>query len=220
MNKFIRIGFLLLFIVAVYYYVVDYNNTLTTNRALASQQLKDARERHFKNPFKPLEEPVGDVVKHAKWQATQDVTYDPSYVIIDYPNGDVPANTGVCIDVVIRALRSIDVDLQKLIHEDIVRNKGYYKISRPDSNIDHRRCVNAIKYFKRKGKTIPITDNPADYQPGDIVFWDYGKAGHVGIVIDHKVPFTDRYYMVHNYGVGPVVDDFLFDYEITAHVRY
>ena len=61
----------------------------------------------------------GLILSHAEWQATQDVTYDGSYRIIDYPNGDVPSNIGVCTDVVIRAYRAADVDMQVLIHEDV-----------------------------------------------------------------------------------------------------
>ncbi len=60
--------------------------------------------------------------------------------------GDVPQERGVCSDVVIRALRSQKVDLQKLVHEDMAKNFAEYpqkwKLKRPDSNIDHRRVPN------------------------------------------------------------------------------
>lgn len=164
-------------------------------------------------------EPVGNVVDHVKWQSTQHVTYDPSYRVISYPNGDVAANKGVCIDVVIRAFRSINVDFQKLIHEDMDSNMSAYGVLKTDTNIDHRRCKNAIKYFRRINKTVPITNNESDYMPGDIVFWDIA-LGHVGVVTDIKVPGTNRYYMVHNICCGPQLEDFLFSAKIVEHVRW
>jgi hypothetical protein len=163
-------------------------------------------------------EPKG-IVSHAKWQTTQDVTYDPNYVVLKYPNGDVSKNKGVCIDVVIRAYRSVGQDLQVLMHEDIANNLSSYGLSKADANIDHRRCVNAIKYFKRKNLTVPITDNEADYKPGDLVFWDIAH-GHVGVVSDILVPGTNRYYMVHNICCGPQLEDYLFQLPITCHVRW
>ena len=98
----------------------------------------------------------GLILSHAKWQATQDVTYDGSYRIIGYPNGDVPDNIGVCTDVVIRAYRAVDVDLQTLIHEDVQTDLGYYYpilskrgTAKADANIDHRR-VHIIRKFLNK----------------------------------------------------------------------
>ena len=41
------------------------------------------------------------------------VRYDPAYVKIPYPGGDVPADTGVCADEVIRPLPRGRVDLRK-----------------------------------------------------------------------------------------------------------
>lgn len=159
------------------------------------------------------------VIDHAKWQTTQKVTYDGSYRQIDYPNGDVPANIGVCTDVIIRAYRAIDVDLQQLVHEDILSDMSAYGIKKADSNIDHRRCSNLKIFFKRQGAKQPITKNAEDYLPGDIVFWDVAY-GHVGIVVDKKVPGTDRYYIVHNIGSGPQMVDFLFATTIVDHYRW
>jgi uncharacterized protein YijF (DUF1287 family) len=156
------------------------------------------------------------VVDHAKWQTTQQVTYDGSYRKISYPNGDVPANIGVCTDVIIRAYRSINQDLQKLMHEDIVANPNAYKIIKADRNIDHRRVPNMKCFLKRKGAELAISD---PYLPGDIVFWNVA-AGHVGIVIDVKVPGTNRYYIVHNIGAGPKMEDFLYSTTIVGHYRW
>lgn len=164
---------------------------------------------------------IQKIVDHAKWQSTQQVTYNGKYVQLKYPGGDVPPNIGVCTDVIIRAYRSIDIDLQKLVHEDILANKVEYDKrmyygKKIDSNIDHRRTFNLRTFFTRKGAKQPID---SDYLPGDIVFWDVA-AGHVGIVIDIKVPGTNRYYVVHNICCGPKIEDFLYRAKIIDHYRW
>jgi uncharacterized protein len=163
------------------------------------------------------------VIDHAQWQSTQDVTYDGSWRKIDYPGGDVPAHIGVCTDVIIRAYRAIDVDLQVLIHEDMLKahaeyNKRYHTKT-IDANIDHRRTQNMQTFFTRQGAKLPISKKGSDYLPGDIVFWDIAH-GHVGIVTDKKVPGTSRYYVVHNIGGGPQEEDFLFGGVIEDHYRW
>lgn len=98
----------------------------------------------------------------------QNVRYDPAYFSIDYPNGDVPADKGVCTDVVIRAYRKMGIDLQKGVHEDMLAHFNVYPkiwgLSRPDKNIDHRRVPNLMVFFKRYGTEKEITHNAADYQ--------------------------------------------------------
>lgn len=42
----------------------------------------------------------------ARQQIGSTLFYDPAYVQLTYPGGDVPQERGVCSDVVIRALRS------------------------------------------------------------------------------------------------------------------
>jgi uncharacterized protein YijF (DUF1287 family) len=163
------------------------------------------------------------VIDHAKWQTTQDVTYDGSYVKLKYPNGDVAPNKGVCTDVIIRAYRSIGVDLQKLIHEDMLKaretyNKRY-KTKVLDRSIDHRRTQNMQTFFSRQGAKIPVSYRGSDYKPGDLVFWQIAN-GHVGIVVDKKVPGTNRYYVVHNIGSGPKMEDFLFSLTVVDHYRW
>jgi uncharacterized protein YijF (DUF1287 family) len=105
-----------------------------------------------------------------------DVTYDPSYYSISYPNGDVPAGRGVCTDVVIRAYRKLGIDLQTEVHEDMKAHFGLYPkiwgMKSTDKNIDHRRVPNLMVFFKRKGKVKSMTQNAADYIPGDIVCWN------------------------------------------------
>ena len=121
----------------------------------------------------------------------QSVTYDPSYVRISYPNGDVPSNKGVCTDVVIRAYRKFGIDLQKEVHEDMKANFDKYpknwKLTAPDKNIDHRRVPNLMKFFARHGTVKAITQSPNDYQSGDIVCWDLGNGvTHIGIYLPTK----------------------------------
>ncbi|MBJ6369305.1 DUF1287 domain-containing protein [Snuella sedimenti] len=152
----------------------------------------------------------------------QQVIYDPSYFSIDYPNGDVPENKGVCTDVVIRAYRKIGIDLQKGVHEDMKANFDLYPkiwgLKTTDKNIDHRRVPNLMVFFKRKGIEKPITKNPADYLPGDIVCWNLGGAvTHIGIVVDKKSKDGKRNLIVHNIGNGQVLEDCLFDFKIIGH---
>lgn len=153
------------------------------------------------------------------------VRYDPAYVRISYPGGDVPTGTGVCTDEVIRSYRALGIDLQKEVHEDISANFDLYPRKwgrrQPDTNIDHRRVPNLQVFFSRKGESLPITDNAGDYAPGDIVTWDLsGGATHIGIVVSEKAFFSRRYKIVHNIGRGPKMEDVLFDWKITGHYRY
>ena len=155
------------------------------------------------------------------------VRYDPAYVRIPYPGGDVPAGTGVCTDEVIRSYRALGIDLQKEVHEDMVANfsaypsKWRWRRQGPDSNIDHRRVPNLMVFFSRKGEVLPITNRADDYAPGDLVTWELGGgATHIGIVVDRKTMFTRRYMIEHNIGAGPRIEDVLFDWKITGHYRY
>ena len=155
----------------------------------------------------------------------QKVTYDPSYFSIDYPNGDVPKDKGVCTDVLIRSYRLIGVDLQKEVHEDM---KNYFNLypkiwglKKTDKNIDHRRVPNLMTFFKRKGRIKPLSTNTLDYKPGDIVSWSLsGGLTHIGIVINKKSTDNKRYLIVHNIGAGQVIEDCLFDFKIIGHYRY
>ena len=155
------------------------------------------------------------------------VRYASDYVRIPYPNGDVPTDTGVCTDEIIRSYRAVGVDLQKEIHEDMVLNFSAYpnqkrwRLDHPDSNIDHRRVPNLKIFFQRKGETLPMTNRVADYSPGDLVTWDLGRGvQHIGIVVDQKAHWSDRYMVVHNIGGGPKMEDVLFNWKITGHYRY
>jgi len=167
---------------------------------------------------------VAPFVAAARSQVGVTVTYDPAYVVLAYPKGDVPADRGVCTDVVIRALRvSKGLDLQKAVHEDM---KAYFSaypknwgLSRPDKNIDHRRVPNLQTYFKRNTKSLPVSNKAGDYRPGDIVTSMLpGNLPHIMIVSDRStsegVPMV-----IHNIGRGAQEEDGLFRYPLTGHYR-
>ncbi len=155
------------------------------------------------------------------------VRYDPAYVRIPYLGGDVPADTGVCTDEVIRSYRAVGIDLQKEVHEDMEQNFSVYRrhwrwlSEHPDANIDHRRVPNLMVFFSRKGETLAITQRAEDYEPGDLVTWDLGGGvPHVGIVVDQKSATSGRFLIVHNIGQGPKMEDILFNWKISGHYRY
>lgn len=166
------------------------------------------------------------LVTAAKERTNHTVRYEPAYVRIPYPGGDVPADTGVCTDEIIRAYRALGVDLQKEVHEDMVANFAAYPrkwrwiLSKPDSNIDHRRVPNLMVFFSRKGETLVISQHASDYMPGDLVTYDLGgNVPHIGIVVDQKGA-SGAYMIVHNIGQGPRMEDVLFRWKITGHYRY
>ena len=151
------------------------------------------------------------------------IRYVPDYVKINYPMGDVPADTGVCTDVIIRAYRELGIDLQVKVHEDMKKHFLEYPemwgLIKPDPNIDHRRVPNLMTFFKRNGNTLPVTRNPGIYLPGDIVAWNLGSGiTHIGIVVNKKN--MRQYEIVHNIGFGPKMEDVLLDWEIIGHFRY
>ncbi|MWB94417.1 DUF1287 domain-containing protein [Flavobacterium sp. GA093] len=155
------------------------------------------------------------------------IDYDPAYFSIKYPNGDVPANKGVCTDVIIRAYRKLDIDLQKEVHEDMIGNFNLYPnlkkwgMTKTDKNIDHRRVPNLEIFFERKGTKLPVTQNPSDYKTGELVTWMInGKLPHIGIITNKKSQDGKRNLIVHNVGGGQVLEDCLFEYPIVGHFLY
>ena len=155
----------------------------------------------------------------------QKVVYDPKYYAIQYPNGDVPSDRGVCTDVIIRGYRKLGIDLQKEVHEDMKENFSVYPkilgLKTTDKNIDHRRVPNLMKFFERHDAKLTISDKADDYKPGDVVCWNLGGAiTHIGIVVDKKSNDGKRNLIVHNIGGGQVLADCLFEYKIIGHYRY
>jgi len=158
-------------------------------------------------------------------QAGVTTEYDPAYVALEYPGGDVPEKTGVCSDVVVRAFRKAGIDLQKEVHEDMQAARSSYSTkwgsNAPDKNIDHRRVLNLMKYFERQGKSLPISDDADDYQPGDIVAWELSSGvDHIGIVTNMMSDSDGRLLIVHNIGAGTRIEDVLLDWTIKGHYRY
>ena len=164
------------------------------------------------------------LVAAARSQVGRTTIYDPAYVSLKYPGGDLPIERGVCADVVIRALRdSLNMDLQKLIYEDMKKAFSEYPtlwgLKKPDRNIDHRRVLNLATYFKRQGYSVGVSQKTEDYLPGDFVTCTVGSnLPHIMIVSDTKttagVPLV-----IHNIGSGAKEEDRLFDFPITGHYR-
>lgn len=167
------------------------------------------------------------IVSAAIERTTKSIRYDGRYTRITYPNGDVPEAIGVCTDVVIRSYRQLGIDLQQLVHEDMKANftsypsKRIWGLSRPDTNIDHRRVPNLQTFFTRNGKILAKSQNKADYKAGDLVTWILpGNLPHIGIVLDQVNTLSGNPLIVHNIGMGPEIEDMLFSYPITGHYRY
>ena len=168
--------------------------------------------------------PAATIVKGALRQVGTTTGYDPSYVSIGYPNGDVAPETGVCSDVVVRAFRHAGIDLQRLLHEDMTANFVAYpqrwELLRPDPNIDHRRVPNLSAFFTRRGGSLPVTEVGDDYLPGDIVTWSIDGSPHTGVVSNKRRPGDDHFLIVNNRGSGAKVEDVLFAWKITGHFRW
>lgn len=171
----------------------------------------------------PTDGKARDLLLAAHEQTKSFVLYDPQYSRIAYPNGDVPPSRGVCADVIIRAYRGIGIDLQKLVHEDMRAHFGLYPkkwgLKAPDANIDHRRVPNLMTFFARFGQSLPVTQNPADYKPGDIITNLPGGRTHIAIVSDVYVD-QNRPMVIQNIGLGTRQDDELFAYPLMGHYRY
>ena len=163
------------------------------------------------------------IVASARSQIGVTTSYDHSYRKLSYPGGDVPASTGVCADVIVRALRQQGIDLQKDVHEDMLHNFSDYPrkwgLTKPDQNIDHRRVPNLMTYFQRKGYALSIDRKPDRYAGGDIVAWDLGGGvTHIGIVSDKRstngIPL-----IIHNIGGGVQEENVLFEFQVIGHYR-
>ncbi len=164
------------------------------------------------------------LIEAARAQIGVTLTYDPSYTGLDFPGGDVPRSRGVCTDVIVRAYRdALNLDLQALVNADMKANFSAYPnnwgLRRPDRNIDHRRVPNLRAFWKRKGAALPLSDDPADWQPGDI-FTSLvgGRLPHTGIVSDKMIDGIPL--VIHNIGSGTQEEDRLFKDKLTGHYRW
>ncbi|MBL9144183.1 MAG: DUF1287 domain-containing protein [Verrucomicrobiaceae bacterium] len=190
-----------------------------TASAATPDQVEAARARV------PLDQTFASRLVHAALNRTKHmVRYEPAYVVLKYPGGDVPAETGVCTDEVIRAYRALGFDLQKLVHEDMAANfRAYPKqwgLSKTDRNIDHRRVPNLQTFFKRQGASLPVTQNADDYRPGDLITCTVaGKLPHIAMVVLSPTG-SGAPWIVHNIGGGPQMEDRLFEFPLTGHYRW
>lgn len=164
------------------------------------------------------------IVAAARWQVGKTLRYDGSYQKLSYPNGDVPMETGVCTDVIVRALRKArGLDLQKLVHEDMKKSFASYPkkwgLSRPDRNIDHRRVPNLQTFFKRRGWRLPLKADFANFKPGDLVTCIVPPhLPHIMIISDKRSP-DGRPFVIHNIGAGAQEEDVLAEFKLTGHYR-
>ncbi|MGF1678856.1 MAG: DUF1287 domain-containing protein [Candidatus Methylacidiphilales bacterium] len=164
------------------------------------------------------------LVEAARSQIGVTVIYDPAYVSLTYPGGDVPEDRGVCTDVVIRAFReAFGWDLQHELHQDIKSHFFAYPqrwgLKRPDKNIDHRRVPNLQTFFDRKGYALPRGTSLKDLLPGDLVTCTVPPhLPHIMIISDRKnaqgLPLV-----IHNIGNGTREEDRLDVYPITGLYR-
>ena len=186
-------------------------------------------EQAVAGPPEPYAEPKGwtaQLVSAAESQIGKTVSYDPAYVRIAYPSGDIPIERGVCTDVIVRAYRdAFALDLQRLVHEDMRRDFGAYpklwNLKGPDRNIDHRRVPNLATFFARQGAGQPRTRNPEDYRPGDVVTYVFpSNRTHIAIVSAHASRDGKRPLIIHNSGLGTRRNDMLFANRITGHFRF
>ncbi|MGJ8696716.1 MAG: DUF1287 domain-containing protein [Verrucomicrobiaceae bacterium] len=175
-------------------------------------------------PAPPAAPKAYELVKAAQAQVGVTTGYDPAYVGLSYPGGDVPEETGVCTDVAIRSLRQVGFDLQKLVHEDMKAHFSKYPkiwgLKRPDRNIDHRRVPNLMTYFQRRGASVPVTKEKRDYLAGDLVTCTVaGNRPHIMIVSDKRTA-NGTPLVIHNIGAGAQEEDRLFSFPITGHYRW
>lgn len=173
-----------------------------------------------------LADPPSAFLEGARKQIGVTVSYDGAYVVLDYPGGDVPIDRGVCTDVVVRAMRSVGLDLQKAIHEDMKKSFSAYPqqwgLKRPDPNIDHRRVPNLARFFHRQGKSLPVTKEGSDYLPGDFVTCTVPpNLPHIMIVSNRVAEdVSKRPLVIHNIGHGAREEDRLFEFPLTGHYRW
>jgi uncharacterized protein len=165
------------------------------------------------------------LIAAARSQVGVTTIYDPAYVRLAFPRGDVPRERGVCTDVIIRAYRdSLGVDLQALLNADMRAAFGAYPrtwgLRTTDANIDHRRVPNLQAFLARKGARLTVSDRADDWKAGDLVTSLVGGTlPHIGIVSDRK-SLLGRPLVIHNIGRGTQEEDVLFAHRITGRYRW
>ena len=173
--------------------------------------------------YRPIPSAPDNLAEKARLQIGVTLKYDSAYEKLAYPGGDIPIERGVCTDVVIRALRLKGFDLQQAVHEDMSRDFAAYPknwgAKRPDKNIDHRRVPNLQVYFKRRGWSLPVTENPSDYKPGDIVTCrTHNGRPHI-MIVSNRADLSGTPMVIHNMGNGTRENPQLFTFPLTGHYR-
>lgn len=163
------------------------------------------------------------LIEASKKQIGITINYDDSYKNIPYPNGDFSQLTGCCTDVVIRAYRTFGLDLQKLVHEDVVKHINVYSKlltnGKPDTKIDHRRVAVLNEFLSRHAERRPISSDPEMYHPGHLVIWRLPNGRlHIGVVSD--IRYFGRPMLIHNIGYGVKQEDVLFRWKVIGHFKY
>ena len=159
------------------------------------QELIDVRQESIEH-FAPYSQQLADAARSLE---NPNVIYDPSYVKLPYPNGDIPADRGVCTDVVIRAFRKAwNWDLQKTIYEF---QKDQFPDRKLDRNIDHRRVRNLMEFFDLYFDVAQLYNmHKNEYRKGNIIIWDLGGGQlHIGICVANDT-------IIHNICCGQVIE--------------
>jgi len=159
------------------------------------------------------------VLKELEREVKAGIRYEDGYNV----GGDPPAEIGVCTDVVIRSFRAAGVDLRTAVAEDIRAHRNMYRVNRLDPNIDHRRCRNLAVFFKNRTHSLPVSGDAADWQPGDIVFWDTygdGRIDHVGIVAAGRDSQGNPTVIHHWPGLPVSETDGLYRFTVKGHFRW
>lgn len=134
--------------------------------------------------------------------------YGGGYRRIDYPNGDIPREDGVCTDVVVRSVRNLGLDIQEELQKDIKkRPRAFPMVKKRNANIDHRRVKTLLPYFKKqwdlRSDVLDDADDP--WRPGDIVFMDTfpNRKGpdHIGVLSNTRAP-SGRLLVINNWTNG------------------
>lgn len=165
------------------------------------------------------------LVEAARERVGKTLIYDPRYVPLSYPGGDVPEERGVCSDVIIRSYRSAyNYDFQQSVHEDIASAFGTYPanwgLTKPDKHIDHRRVPNLEAYLVRQGAQIDMGSHGDDFHAGDVVTWRVGgRLPHIGIISDWRSQ-SGTPLVIHNMGWGTQEEDILFAFPRVMHFRF
>ena len=156
-------------------------------------------------------------IASARLQVGQTLTYNPEYVKLTFPMGDLDISKGVCTDIVVRAMRGVNIDLQERIYKHKKAHpklyKNLYASNQLNTSIDHRRVKNIQAYLSARGYR-----SQDRFKPGDIVVWKVSGLDHIGICSD-KINGDGEPYIIHNIGAGAQEEDVLRDYKIVDHFR-